>query len=194
MEEPPSRSRAVFHPFSSLHYLILWAFSDHSYHHHLRSTFHFCTRSTFPLVGCFALARADSITTPIFSSVPDTFTYYKTIPFTPLYSMVSPRPSHKHCLVPFAPFGRCPCSVNRYYDPPLGVIPDFTCIMLVPTKYSKYSNTPQYRRQDNYILKGAHCHRGQYPISDTRPPFSPSAAFLQKGSDQEGRGQFTENS
>ena len=62
VEEPPSRSRAVFHPSSSFHYPILWAFSCHSYHHHLRSTFHFCTRSTFPLVGCFALARADSMT------------------------------------------------------------------------------------------------------------------------------------
>ena len=62
VEEPPSRSRAVFHPSSSFHYPILWAFSCHSYHHYLRSTFHFCTRSTFPLVGCFALARADSMT------------------------------------------------------------------------------------------------------------------------------------
>ena len=32
----------------------------------------------------------------------------------------------------------------------------------------------------------------QRPISDSRPPFSPPASFLQEGSDREGRGQFTE--
>ena len=68
VEEPPSRSRAVFRPSSYLHYPILWAFSFHSYLHNLRSTFLSCARSTLPLVGCFALTRAD-LTTPIFSDV-----------------------------------------------------------------------------------------------------------------------------
>ena len=83
---PPSRSRAVFHPSSSLHYLILWAFSCHSYplissliHIPLLCSFHLPSRQVLR-------ARSRGFeTTPIFSSLPETFIHYKTIPFTPLW-------------------------------------------------------------------------------------------------------------
>ena len=53
-----------------------------------------------------------------FSSLPDCFTYYKTIPFTPIW-YVWPSPfTHTHYMVPFAPLGRSHCSVK----PRLGVI------------------------------------------------------------------------
>ena len=127
------RSRAVFHPSSSFHYFVSWAFSCHSHHHHLRSTFHFCTRSTFPLGRCFALARADSMTTPFFSSVPDTFTYYKTIPFTPLwYGGPSPLTHTLHGAL--RPPRALPLLCKTApMTPPRCVIPDVTCIMLVHT-------------------------------------------------------------
>ena len=86
VEEPPSRSRAVFHPSSSLHYLILWAFSCHSYplispliHIPLLCSFHLPSRQVLR-------ARSRGFdATPIFSSLPDCLTNYKTIPFTPLW-------------------------------------------------------------------------------------------------------------
>jgi hypothetical protein len=86
VEEPPSRSRAVFHPSSSLHYLILWAFSCHSYplissliHIPLLCSFHLPSRQVLR-------ARSRGFdATPIFSSLPETFIHYKTIPFTPLW-------------------------------------------------------------------------------------------------------------
>ena len=63
-----------------------------------------------PLVGCFALL-ARIHTTPIFSDV----CYCTSTPrsfLLPLYGMLGPRPSHTHYMVPFAPLGRCPCSVK----------------------------------------------------------------------------------
>ena len=78
-------------------------------------------------------SRGFLMTTPIFSSVPDTCTYNKTIPFTPpWYGGPSPL-THTHYMVPFAPLGRCPCSVKPLLWPLLGIIPAVTCIMLVHT-------------------------------------------------------------
>ena len=58
----------------------------------------------------------------------------------PLYGMLGPRPSHTHYMVPFAPLGRCPCSVK----PRPCVIPDVTCIILVHTTNTadKITTTP----------------------------------------------------
>ena len=54
--------------------------------------------------------------------------------------MLGPRPSHTHYMVPFAPLGRCPCSVK----PRPCVIPDVTCIILVHTTNTadKITTTP----------------------------------------------------
>ena len=57
--------------------------------------------------------------------------------------MVGPRPSHTHYMVPFAPLGRCPCSVKLRPC----VIPDVTCIILVHTTNTadKITTTPLLR-------------------------------------------------
>ena len=54
--------------------------------------------------------------------------------------MLGPRPSHTHYMVPFAPLGRCPCSVKLRPC----VIPDVTCIILVHTTNTadKITTTP----------------------------------------------------
>ena len=65
---------------------------------------------------------------------------HQDLSFYPSMGMLGPRPSHTHYMVPFAPLGRCPCSVK----PRPCVIPDVTCIILVHTTNTadKITTTP----------------------------------------------------
>ena len=147
VEEPPSRSRALFHPSSSFHYLILLAFSCHSYP--LISThIPFDPHSTSILVPpslSSGASRCSRGFTPHRSLVMlATALLHQDLSFYPSMVCWAPRPSHTHYMVPFAPLGRCPCSVK----PRPCVIPDVTCIILVhTTNTADKITTPPFDQQ-----------------------------------------------